>query len=83
MREHNDISKVTISIIVNHTKHETSVKRSGDRCPISFIQAANQNTYHAALRDAAFYLLDLAASAGGRSVEEQIALMQDERILPF
>lgn len=76
-----DVSKVTVSVIVNHTKRETAVKLNGDKCPISFIQAANQKAYHAALHDAAMYLLDLAASVDGGSIEEQIELMLDELTL--
>lgn len=35
---------------------------SGEKTPVSFIQTANQSAYLAALRDAAFYLLDKAAA---------------------
>lgn len=57
----NDISKMSVSVIVNHTEKTTTVKMSGEKTPVSFIQTASQSAYLAALRDAAFYLLDKAA----------------------
>lgn len=57
-----DVSKISISVIVNHTDKTTTVKMSGEKTPVSFIQSANQSAYLAALRDAAFYLLDKAAA---------------------
>lgn len=58
----NDMSKISVSVIVNHTDKTTTVKMSGEKTPVSFIQTANQSAYIAALRDAAFYLLDKAAA---------------------
>ena len=58
----NDVSKISVSVIVNHIENTTTVKMSGEKTPISFIQSANQSAYIAALRDAAFYLLDKAAT---------------------
>lgn len=58
----NDVSKISISVIVNHTEKTTAVKMSGEKTPVSFIQTASQSAYLAALRDAAFYLLDKAAA---------------------
>ncbi len=58
----NDISKISASVIVNHTERMTIVKMSGEKTPVSFIQSASQSAYLAALRDAAFYLLDKAAT---------------------
>ena len=58
----NDVSKISISVIVNHTAGTTTVKMSGEKTPVSFIQTASQAAYLAALRDAAFYLLDKAAT---------------------
>lgn len=58
----NDISKTSVSVIVNHTEKTTAVKMSGEKTPLSFIQSANQSAYLAALRDAAFYLIDKAAA---------------------
>lgn len=58
----NDISKISVSVIVNHTDKTTTVKMSGEKTPLSFIQSANQSAYLSALRDAAFYLLDKAAT---------------------
>ena len=56
------VSKISISVIVNHTERTTTVKMSGEKIPLSFVQSANQSAYLAALRDAAFYLLDKAAT---------------------
>ena len=58
----NDVSKISVSVIVNHTAGTTAVKMSGEKTPISFIQTVSQSAYLAALRDAAFYLLDKAAT---------------------
>lgn len=57
-----DVSKISVSVIVDHTDRTTTVKMSGEKTPVSFIQTANQSAYIAALRDAAFYLLDKAAT---------------------
>lgn len=58
----NDVSKISVSVIVNHTERTTTVKMSGEKTPVSFIQTASQSAYLAALRDAAFYLLDKAST---------------------
>lgn len=58
----NDISKISVSVIVNHTAETTTVKMLGEKTPVSFVQSANQSAYLAALRDAAFYLLDKAST---------------------
>lgn len=58
----NDVSKISISVIVDHTDRTTKVKMSGEKTPLSFVQSASQSAYLAALRDAAFYLLDKAAT---------------------
>ena len=57
-----DVSKISVSVIVNHTDRTTTVKMSGEKTPLSFIQTVSQSAYLAALRDAAFYLLDKAAT---------------------
>lgn len=57
-----DVSKISVSVIVNHTERTTTVKMSGEKTPISFVQTASQPAYLTALRDAAFYLLEKAAS---------------------
>lgn len=57
-----DVSKISVSVIVNHTERTTTVKMSGEKTPVSFIQTVSQSAYLAALRDAAFYLLDKAAT---------------------
>lgn len=58
----NDISKITVSVIVNHTENTTTVKMTGEKAPVSFVQSASQAAYLSALRDAAFYLLEKAAA---------------------
>lgn len=58
----NDITKISVSVIVNHTEKTTTVKMSGEKTPVSFVQTVNQSAYLSALRDAAFYLLDKAAT---------------------
>ena len=57
----NDISKTIISVIVDHTENTTTVKMSGEKTLLSFVQSVSQEAYLSALRDAAFYLLDRAA----------------------
>lgn len=57
-----DVSKMSVSVIVNHTDRTTTVKMSGEKTPVSFIQSTSQSAYLAALRDAAFYLLNKAAT---------------------
>lgn len=78
----NDISKISVSVIVNHTDRTTTVKMSGEKTPVSFIQTASQSAYLAALRDAAFYLLDKAATLDEENpynTRAQIVKMFDER----
>ena len=58
----NDISKISVSVIVNHTERTTTVKMSGEKTPVSFVQTANKSAYLSALRDAAFCLLEKAAT---------------------
>lgn len=77
----NDISKISVSVIVNHTDRTTTVKMSGEKTPVSFIQTASQSAYLAALRDAAFYLLDKAATLDEENpynTRAQIVKMFDE-----
>ena len=58
----NDVSKISVSVIVDHTERTTTVKMSGEKMPVSFIQTDSKSAYLAALRDAAFYLLDKAST---------------------
>lgn len=77
----NDISKISVSVIVNHTERTTTVKMSGEKTPVSFVQSASQSAYLAALRDAAFYLLDKAATLDEENpynTRAQIAKMSEE-----
>ena len=79
MKEYKDISKTTISVIVNHTDRTTTVKQSGVKTPLSFVQRANAGAYREALRDAAFCLLDLASETDGANpVRDQIRIMWEE-----
>lgn len=77
----NDVSKISVSVIVNHTDKTTTVKMSGEKTPVSFVQFASQSAYLAALRDAAFYLLDKAATFDDEkpyNTRAQIVKMFDE-----
>ena len=58
----NDIFKMSVSVVVNHTDRTITVKMTGEKTPLLFVQSANQSAYLAALRDAAFYLLDKAST---------------------
>ncbi len=77
----NDISKISASIIVNYAKKTTTVKMSDEKTPVSFIQTDSQSAYLAALRDAAFYLLDKAATLDEEkpyNTRAQVVKMFDE-----
>ena len=75
----NDISKVQMTIIVDHTAKTTTVKQTGIKPPLSFVQSASGAAYCAALRDAAFYLLDLAGDVEGAvKTRDQIRVMWEE-----
>ena len=41
----NDVSKISVSVIVNHTEKTTTVKISGEKTPVSFMQSASQMEY--------------------------------------
>lgn len=77
----NDVSKISVSVIVNHTDKTTTVKMLGEKTPVSFVQSASQSAYLAALRDAAFYLLDKAATIDEEkpyNTRAQVAKMFEE-----
>lgn len=77
----NDVSKISVSVIVNHTAETTTVKMSGEKTPLSFVQSASPSAYLAALRDAAFYLLDNAATLDKEkpyNTRAQVAKMFEE-----
>lgn len=77
----NDISKISVSVIVNHIDETTTVKMSGEKTLVSFIQTASKSAYLAALRDAAFYLLDKAATLDEENpynTRAQVVKMFDE-----
>lgn len=76
-----DVSKMSVSVIVNHTDKTTTVKMAGEKTPVSSIQSANRSAYLAALRDAAFYLLDKAAALDEENpynTRSQVVKMFDE-----
>lgn len=77
----NNVSKMSVSVIVNHTDRTTTVKMSDEKTPVSFVQTASQSAYLAALRDAAFYLLDKAAALDEEkpyNTRAQVVKMFDE-----
>lgn len=39
MAKYDDISKITVTVTVNHTQRTISAKRTGDRCPLMKIFA--------------------------------------------
>lgn len=79
MKEKHDTSKVTISVIIDRTSNETIVKQAGRKVNLSYIQSASAVAYISALRDAAFYLLEMASEAdGGTCTRDQIRIMLEE-----
>ena len=78
-----DISKITVSVIVDHTNRKTVVKRTGERTPISSVEAVGSLTLASAYRDAAAYFLRLAAAQEGSlpAFKDQIAVMYHEHKL--
>ena len=78
-----DISKITVSVIVDHTNRKTVVKRTGERTPISSVGAVGSLTLASAYRDVAAYFLRLAADQEGSLPEfkDQIAVMYHEHKL--
>ena len=78
-----DISKITVSVIVDHTNRKTVVKRTGDRTPISSVGVVGPLTLASAYRDAAAYFLRLAADQEGSSpaFKDQIMAMYHEHKL--
>lgn len=79
MREKHDISKITMHVIVDHTTNETTVKQAGRKTNLSYIQSTSAAAYRGALRDAAFYLLEMASGTDGAScTRDQIRTMWDE-----
>lgn len=79
MKEKHDISKVTIHIIVDHTANTTTVKQAGRKVNLSYIQSISAAAYRGALRDAAFYLLEMASKTDGANcTRDQIRIMWEE-----
>lgn len=78
-----DISKITVSVIVDHTNHKTVVKRIGERTPISSVGMVGSLTLASAYRDAAAYFLRLAANQEGSlpAFKDQITVMYQEHKL--
>lgn len=82
MKEKHDISKVTMHIIVDHTANETTVKQAGCKTKLSYIQSTSAAAYRGALRDAAFYLLEIASKTDGANcTRDQIRIMWSEHRL--
>lgn len=73
-------NKTTLTVIEDPARQETTVRRNGERCPISYTQTATPATLAAAYRDAAAYFLDLAGQIPGQpaGLASQIAAMQAE-----
>lgn len=79
MKEKHDISKVTVHVIVDHTTNETMVKQGGRKVNLSYIQSTSAAAYRGALRDAAFYLLEMASKTDGANcVRDQVRIMWSE-----
>lgn len=78
-----DISKITVSVIVDHTNRKTVVKRTGERKPISSVGAVGSLTLASAYRDVAAYFLRLAADQEGSlpAFRDQITVMYHEHKL--
>ena len=75
-----DISKITVSVIADHTNGKIVVKRTGERTPISSVGLVNSLTLARAYRDAAAYFLRLAADQEGSlpAFKDQITVMYHE-----
>lgn len=75
-----DYAKVSITVVADPARQETTVRRTGGKCPISYIQAATPAALAAAYRDAAAYFLDLAGQLPDQpaGLVSQIAAMQAE-----
>lgn len=72
--------KTTVTVTADPARQETTVRRTGEKCPISYIQAATPAALAAAYRDAAAYFLDLAGQLSGQpaGLVSQVAAMQAE-----
>ena len=53
MPKYDDISKITVTVTVNHTQRTISAKRTGDRCPLSYIQTVSAAALAGTYRDVA------------------------------
>lgn len=79
MKEKHDVSKITISVIVDHTSNETIVKEVGNKYKLSYIQSTSAAAYRGALRDAAYHLLEIAGNTDdGCCTRDQIRVMWEE-----
>lgn len=61
MAKYDDLSKIAVTVTVNHTQRTISARRTGDRCPLAYIQTVSPSALAGVYRDAAAYFLDLAA----------------------
>ena len=75
-----DITKITVTIELNHTKKRTRVRRIGDRFPINEIVGATPQACASACRDAAYYFLSLATAqtCSLPDVRDQVKVMLSE-----
>lgn len=72
--------KTAITVTADPARQETTVRRTGEKCPISYIQSATPSALAAAYRDAVAYFLDLAGQLSGQSgnLKDQVAAMLAE-----
>lgn len=81
MTKYDDISKITVTVTVNHTQRTISAKRTGDRCPLSYIQTVSAAALAGTYRDVAAYFLDLAADQEkdtAHTIKKQAEIMLNE-----
>ena len=76
-----DISRIGVTIEVNHTKNCIAVKESNPRRKITQIQNVNAMSVADACREAAFYFLLRASEQEGSlsHVRDQVKVMCEER----
>lgn len=74
------MNKIAVTITIDHSRRTISAKRTGDRCPLAYIQDSSQSALAGIYRDCAAYFLDLAGQILGEpgSIKEQAAVMLAE-----
>lgn len=81
MAKYDDISKITVTVTVNHTQRTISAKRTGENCPVSYIQTVSAAALAGTYRDVAAYFLDLAAGqekGTAHTIQKQAEIMLNE-----